>query len=61
MSVAGRVGSIIGASVSKYARQGEGLGKSFIDYCGRKELLWGLIIYMILLRKPQRFLFLWTR
>lgn len=43
--MAGRIGSLIGAAVSNYARQGEGLGKSFIDFCGKKELLLGLIIY----------------
>lgn len=43
--VAGRIGSITGASLSKYARSGEGLGKSFIDYCGVKELILGLIFY----------------
>ncbi len=48
MPVAGRVGSLIGAGVSKYARAGEGLGKSFIDYCGAKEILIGLIPYMII-------------
>lgn len=43
--VAGRIGSLTAASVSVYARQGEGLGKSFIDYCGKKELIAGLILY----------------
>lgn len=45
MPVAGRIGSLIGAGVSKYARSGEGLGKSFIDYCGAKEIIIGLIFY----------------
>lgn len=45
LPVAGRIGSLIGAGVSKYARSGEGLGKSFIDYCGIKEILIGLIFY----------------
>ena len=43
--VAGRIGSLIGAGISKYARSGEGLGKSFIDYCGVKEIFIGLIFY----------------
>jgi adenosylcobinamide-GDP ribazoletransferase len=43
--VAGRIGSLVSASVSVYARTGEGLGKSFIDFCGKKELITGLIIY----------------
>jgi len=45
MPMAGRTGSLVGAAVSRYARQGEGLGKSFIDFCGKKELIWGLAIY----------------
>jgi adenosylcobinamide-GDP ribazoletransferase len=45
LPVAGRIGSLVGAGVSKYARSGEGLGKSFIDYCGTKEILIGLIFY----------------
>ena len=44
--VAGRIGSIIGAGTSDYARKGEGLGKSFIDYCGRTEIALGLVIYL---------------
>lgn len=48
MPVAGRIGSTVGAAVSVYARSGEGLGKSFIDYCGKAELTWGLIIYFII-------------
>lgn len=43
--VAGRIGSIIGAGISEYARKGEGLGKSFIDYCGVKEILLSLVFY----------------
>jgi adenosylcobinamide-GDP ribazoletransferase len=48
MPVAGRIGSIVGAAVSVYARSGEGLGKSFIDCCGKAELAWGLLIYFII-------------
>lgn len=48
MPFAGRVGSLVGAAVSEYARSGEGLGKSFIDYCGKKELIVGLIIYCLI-------------
>ena len=48
MPVTGRIGSLIGASVSEYARQGEGLGKSFIDFCGKKELILGLVIYTVI-------------
>ncbi len=48
MPMAGRIGSLVGAAASNYARQGEGLGKSFIDFCGRKELVWGLVIYSVI-------------
>lgn len=48
MPMAGRVGSLVSAAASKYARSGEGLGKSFIDFCGKKELLWGLLIYVVI-------------
>jgi adenosylcobinamide-GDP ribazoletransferase len=40
--VAGRTATLIGASISKYARN-NGLGKSFVEYCGWKELIIGLI------------------
>jgi adenosylcobinamide-GDP ribazoletransferase len=48
MPMAGRIGSLVSAAVSTYARSGEGLGKSFIDYCGKRELIWGLIIYIVI-------------
>jgi adenosylcobinamide-GDP ribazoletransferase len=44
MPVAGRVGSVVGAGVSTYARRGEGLGKSFIDVCGWKEIVMGVLV-----------------
>lgn len=48
MPMAGRVGSLVSSAVSTYARSGEGLGKSFIDYCGKKQLIWGLLIYIVI-------------
>ncbi len=48
MPMAGRVGSLISSAVSTYARRGEGLGKSFIDFCGKKELICGLVIYIVI-------------
>lgn len=48
MPVAGRIGSLVGSGVSVYARSGEGLGKSFIDYCGIREILTGLVGYLII-------------
>ncbi len=47
MPVAGRIGSVTGAAVSRYARSGPGLGKSFIDYCGFKELIIAAILSII--------------
>jgi len=53
--VAGRIGSLFGAGISVYARKSEGLGKSFIDCCGKKEMLIGGIptigIFVALLGK----------
>lgn len=46
MPVAGRIGSLVGSGVSTYARSGEGLGKSFIDYCGHKEIIIGILPYI---------------
>lgn len=43
---AGRVGSVIGAGISEYARAGEGLGKSFIDYCSKGDVIIGIAIYL---------------
>ncbi|MCR4434662.1 MAG: adenosylcobinamide-GDP ribazoletransferase [Clostridiales bacterium] len=48
MPVAGRIGSLISTGVSNYARSGEGLGKSFIDYCGVREIAVGLPIYGVI-------------
>lgn len=45
MPVAGRIGSLVGSGFSTYARSGEGLGKSFIDCCGVREVAAGLVIY----------------
>ncbi len=47
MPVAGRIGSVTGAALSEYARSGPGLGKSFIDYCGIKEMIIAVIISII--------------
>ncbi|NLD49516.1 MAG: adenosylcobinamide-GDP ribazoletransferase, partial [Clostridiaceae bacterium] len=45
MPVAGRMGSLLGAGISVYARN-NGLGKSFIDYCGIKEIIIGAVIHL---------------
>lgn len=46
--VAGRIGSLISAGISKYARSGEGLGKSFIDYCRMPDVAAGLVPYFLI-------------
>jgi adenosylcobinamide-GDP ribazoletransferase len=43
--VAGRAGTLIGAGLSVYAREGEGLGKSFVHHCTIKEVFTGILIY----------------
>lgn len=40
--VAGRIGSLLSAGLSSYARE-QGLGKSFIDYCTMKEIIIGIV------------------
>jgi adenosylcobinamide-GDP ribazoletransferase len=47
MPVAGRIGSVAGAAVTRYARSGPGLGKSFMDYCGYREMAWAAGISMV--------------
>lgn len=46
--VSGRIASLIGAGASKYARKTQGLGKSFIDFCGLKEIIIGTIFYILI-------------
>ena len=43
--VCGRIGSLISAGLSTYARSGPGLGKSFIDCCGAREVFIGAVLY----------------
>lgn len=45
--VAGRSATLIGASVSNYARN-TGLGKSFVDYCGIKQMILGLFFSVLI-------------
>ncbi len=52
--VAGRTATLIGASVSNYARN-NGLGKSFVDYCGLKQLALGLFFSIIIFGIAYRF------
>jgi adenosylcobinamide-GDP ribazoletransferase len=46
--VAGRIGSLMGAGISVYARKNDGLGKSFIDHCGKKEMLIGGLLSILI-------------
>jgi len=46
--VAGRIGTLIGAGSSAYAREGEGRGKSFVHYCTIKEVLIGIFICLLI-------------
>jgi adenosylcobinamide-GDP ribazoletransferase len=46
--VAGRMGSLIGSGISKYARNTDGLGKSFTDFCGIKEIIIGFFASFII-------------
>lgn len=46
--VAGRIGSLMGAGISVYARKNDGLGKSFIDHCGKKEMFIGGLLSILI-------------
>jgi adenosylcobinamide-GDP ribazoletransferase len=46
--VAGRIGSLMGAGISVYARKNDGLGKSFIDHCAKKEMFFGGILSILI-------------
>lgn len=45
--VAGRTGSLVSAGVSKYARSGEGLGKSFIEHCRPSQVAAGMLLHFL--------------
>jgi len=44
MPVIGRMGIIIGAGISQYARSNGGMGKAFTEYCGSKQIIISLIM-----------------
>ena len=62
LPIAGRMGSLIGAGISNYARTSDGLGKSFIDFCGIKEIIIGsiapLLVFFLLFGQIGLLLFL---
>ncbi|WP_352420199.1 adenosylcobinamide-GDP ribazoletransferase [Proteiniborus sp.] len=45
--VVGRSAAILSASISKYAREGQGMGKAFIENCGVKETIYAAIVSYI--------------
>lgn len=47
--VVGRSAAILAASISKYAREGHGMGKAFIENCGVKERIYAVAFSYILL------------
>jgi len=48
MPVAGRVGSVIGAGISKYAGNSDGPGRWIVESCGATEILIGLFLQIII-------------
>jgi adenosylcobinamide-GDP ribazoletransferase len=48
MPVAGRIGSLTGAGSSYYAGTSDGPGRWCVEYCGLKDVLSGLVIYLII-------------
>lgn len=49
MPAAGRIGSLIGAGVSRYAGISDGPGRWSVERCGRKEIIIGLVLYVIII------------
>lgn len=48
MPVAGRIASLIGAGSSHYAGTSDGPGRWCVEYCGIKEVLAGLVLYLVI-------------
>lgn len=46
MPVTGRIGSLIGAGASGYAGISDGPGRWSVEYCGIKEVITGLVVYL---------------
>lgn len=40
---------VVASSLSLYARKGRGTGKTFVNYCGRKELVIASLITLIIM------------
>jgi adenosylcobinamide-GDP ribazoletransferase len=48
MPVAGRIGSVIGAGISRYAGISNGPGRWCVECCNKREITIGLIIYFLI-------------
>ena len=48
MPVAGRIGSLIGSGTSRYAGMSDGPGRWCVECCGRKEIISGLVAYILI-------------
>jgi adenosylcobinamide-GDP ribazoletransferase len=48
MPVAGRIGSVIGAGISKYAGISDGPGRWCVECCNKREITIGLFIYFVI-------------
>jgi adenosylcobinamide-GDP ribazoletransferase len=49
MPAAGRIGSLVGAGVSRYAGTSDGPGRWSVEHCGRKETFIGLALYIAMI------------
>jgi adenosylcobinamide-GDP ribazoletransferase len=49
MPVAGRIGSLVGAGTSRYAGKSDSPGRWSVEYCGRREIIIGLVLYIVII------------
>ncbi len=49
MPVAGRIGSLVGSGTSRYAGVSDGPGRWCVEYCGRNDIIIGLITYFLII------------
>ncbi len=59
--IVGRSAAMLSASISKYAREGQGMGKAFVENCGAGEAIFAIIfscIFTILLLNLQALIIL---
>ncbi|MGE5614836.1 MAG: adenosylcobinamide-GDP ribazoletransferase, partial [Bacillota bacterium] len=48
MPAAGRIGALVGAGASRYAGTSDGPGRWCVEHCGRKEIIAGLALHIII-------------